>query len=159
MDAPDCVFCRRLANLGSAGANEIVWDFPHSVAFLGTWQYYHGYCVLVARAHATELSRLPDAERRAYLDEMCLLARAIEAYTHPLKLNYELLGNQVPHLHWHIFPRSAHDPDVLKPVWLALERAERDADLRRLYETGPRDNATIAAEIRQKLIALGATTP
>ena len=66
-------------------------------------------------------------------------------------MNYELLGNQVPHLHWHLFPRYAHDPDVLKPVWLALDRAERDAEQRRRMETGPRDHAATAEEIRRRL--------
>jgi diadenosine tetraphosphate (Ap4A) HIT family hydrolase len=159
MDAPDCVFCRRLAGLDALPPGEVVWHFPHSVAFLGAWQYYDGYCVLIARTHATELSGLPDAERRAYLDEMCTLARAVGAYARPRKLNYELLGNQVPHLHWHLFPRSAEDPETLKPVWLALDRAERDPELRRRYETGPRGRPAVAADLRRHLLALGAPTP
>ncbi len=159
MDAPDCVFCRRLSAPAALPPGDVVWDFPHSVAFLGTWQYYDGYCVLVARTHATELSGLADDERRAYLDEMCLLARAIEAYARPRKLNYELLGNQVPHLHWHLFPRAADDPETLKPVWLALDRAERDPDLRRRFEAGPRERPAVTAGLRQILLALGAPTP
>jgi diadenosine tetraphosphate (Ap4A) HIT family hydrolase len=125
---------------------------------LGAWQYYHGYCTLVSRTHATELSQLADGERRGYLEEMCVLARAIEAYARPHKLNYEMLGNQVPHLHWHIFPRSAADPDVLKPVWLALDRAERDPELRERYEAGPRKREAISADLRQHLASLGAPT-
>lgn len=156
MDAPDCLLCRRLAGMDALPAGDVVWRFPHSVAFLGPWQYYHGYCVLVARKHAKELSNLADAERRAYLDEMCLLARAIEACVKPHKLNYEMLGNQVPHLHWHVFPRFKSDPDALKAVWLALDAAERDAEVRRRYETGPRDRPTTAKELRQQLVALGA---
>jgi diadenosine tetraphosphate (Ap4A) HIT family hydrolase len=149
----ECPFCVRLAGGPEA---DVVWRFPHSVALLGTWQYYHGYCVLVARRHATELSGLADAERRAYLDEMCLLARAIEGAFRPHKLNYELLGNQVPHLHWHLFPRSRTDPEALWPTWLALYRAERDADERRRLETGPTDRAATAAALRHHLTLLGA---
>jgi diadenosine tetraphosphate (Ap4A) HIT family hydrolase len=159
MMSTECVFCRKLATVSDLPDAEVVWAFPHSVALLGTWQYYHGYCVLVARTHATELSRLPDGERRAYLDEMCLLARAIESCYHPHKLNYELLGNQVPHLHWHLFPRSLQDPDALRPVWLALDRAERDDTLRQRLETGPQDRATTAANLRYTLKGLGAPTP
>jgi diadenosine tetraphosphate (Ap4A) HIT family hydrolase len=156
MDAPDCVFCRRLAALDALPAGEVVWSFPNSVALLGTWQYYYGYCVLIARTHAVELNDLSDSERRAYFDEMCLLARAIESLARPHKLNYEMLGNQVRHLHWHVFPRSKQDPDALKPVWLALDRAERDPDLRRRYETGPCDRPAIAADLRRILLDLGA---
>ena len=148
----DCHFCRQLAALSRLPASEIVWQFPHSVAFLGAWQFYHGYCILVARQHATELSGLADAERRAYLDEMCLLARAIEDCFRPHKMNYELLGNQVPHLHWHLFPRYAHDPDALRPVWLALDRADRDEAERRRLQTAPLDRAATAAALRQMLL-------
>ena len=158
MSQADCPFCRKLADLDALPPEDVVWRFPHGVALLGPWQVYHGYCLLVARRHATELSGLDDEERREYLVEMCLLARAIEDAFRPRKMNYELLGNQVPHLHWHLFPRYAHDPDALKPVWLALDRAERDAEQRRRMETGPRDRAATAEEIRRRLQLLGAPT-
>lgn len=158
MNAPDCPFCRKLTDLAALPAEDVVWRFPHGVALLGPWQFYHGYCLLVGQRHATELSELDDRERRAYLDEMCLLSRAIEDCFRPRKLNYELLGNQVPHLHWHLFPRYDHDPDALKPVWLALDWAERDAAERRRMETGPCDRATTAEEIRRRLQLLGAPT-
>jgi diadenosine tetraphosphate (Ap4A) HIT family hydrolase len=158
MEASDCPFCRKLAALDALPEAELVWRFPHGVALLGPWQHYHGYCLLVSRRHATELSGLPDGERRAYLDEMCLLARALEYCFRPRKLNYELLGNQVPHLHWHLFPRYADDPDALKPVWLAVDRAERDADWRRRMETGPQDRAATAAALRRRLHDMGVPT-
>jgi diadenosine tetraphosphate (Ap4A) HIT family hydrolase len=155
MTPAECPFCRRLAALDELPPEEVVWQFPHSVALLGPSQFYRGYCVLVARAHATELSRLDDVVRRAYLDEMCLLAHAIEETFRPHKLNYELLGNQLPHLHWHIFPRAADDPEALWPVWLALERAERDEAERRRLAGDPADRPAIAAALRQQLEAHG----
>jgi diadenosine tetraphosphate (Ap4A) HIT family hydrolase len=154
----DCPLCRRLAALDDPPDADVVWRFPHSIALLGAWQFYHGYCLLVARAHAAELSRLADADRRAFLDEMCLLARAIEAAVRPHKLNYELLGNQVPHLHWHLFPRRRDEPDALRPVWFALDRAERDDAERRRLQTGPLPRLTTAELIRQHLVALDAPT-
>ena len=84
---------------------------------------------------------------------MCVLARAIERAFHPRKVNYELLGNQVPHLHWHLFPRYDHDPEVLKPVWFALERAERDEGERRRLETGMMDRLQINTLIQFHLAA------
>jgi diadenosine tetraphosphate (Ap4A) HIT family hydrolase len=149
----DCSLCTKLGALIEA---DIVWRFPHGVAVLGPWQYYHGYCMLIASRHATELSQLPDAGRRAHLDEMCLLAHAIEKCLQPHKLNYELLGNQVPHLHWHLFPRYTHDPYRLWPVWLALERAERDPELKRRLETGPNDPAVTVAALQEQLKNLNA---
>src|SRR5262245_1645700 len=131
LKAAVCPLCSKLAKLQELSDEDVVWQFPHSVALLGPWQYYHGYCILVARRHASELSQLPVDEGHAYFDEMCQLARAIEIAFQPRKMNYELLGNQVPHLHWHLFPRRADDPERLKPVWLALERAETSESERR----------------------------
>ncbi len=148
----DCPFCRNLSDLDSQGSEELVWQFPHSVAILGPWQYYQGYCILVARTHATELSQLPDAERVGYFNEMCQLARAIGKAFHPRKLNYELLGNQVPHLHWHVFPRYDHDPEALKPVWLALDRAERDESERQRLRTGFGSRSHSAELLQEQLI-------
>jgi diadenosine tetraphosphate (Ap4A) HIT family hydrolase len=147
----DCPFCRKLAALSALPADEVVWQFPHSVALLGPWQYYQGYCILVARRHARELFDLNDGERHAYFDEMCSLARAIANCFQPHKLNYEVLGNQVPHLHWHLFPRYRNDPQALHPVWLALERGERDEAERRRLETGALNRIAIAAKLRQRL--------
>jgi diadenosine tetraphosphate (Ap4A) HIT family hydrolase len=147
----DCPFCEKLARLHEVRADELVWQFPNSVALLGSWQYFQGYCILVARRHATELFHLADGERRSYLDELTALARAIMDCFRPHKLNYELLGNQVPHLHWHVFPRYAEDPDRLRPVWIALDRAERDSAQRQQLQTGTLDRAATAERLRQHL--------
>src|SRR4051794_23357661 len=156
MNATDCPLCRQLNDLAALPPSEVVWRFPHSVALLGPWQYYHGYCLLISRRHATELNGLEADERREYFVEMCLLARALEDCFRPRKLNYELLGNQVPHLHWHLFPRYKDDPDALRPVWFALDRAERDEAARRQLEAGHRDRAATSEALRQHLSELRA---
>jgi len=142
-------------DLGPTTDADLVAEWPHSIALLGPWQYYHGYCVLVARTHVSELIHLPDAERIAYFEEMCALARAIERAVRPHKLNYELLGNQVPHLHWHLFPRSADDPHRLNPVWLDLERAKQDSAVEARLRTGPEPREQTIARLRRELRPAG----
>jgi diadenosine tetraphosphate (Ap4A) HIT family hydrolase len=154
---PDCPFCRKLTDPHGWPAADVVWNFPHSVAVLGQWQLYTGYCVLVSRDHATELSQLGPA-RAAFLEEMARLAEAIEACFRPHKLNYELLGNPVPHLHWHLVPRSADDPDRLRPVWFALEKADADPAEKRRLETGPVPRTEAVTRLRNWLRASGAPT-
>jgi diadenosine tetraphosphate (Ap4A) HIT family hydrolase len=149
---PDCPFCKNLADPNGRPAADVVWRFPHSVAILGPWQHYTGYCLLVAREHAAELSQL-GPNRAAFLEEMATLAAAIEACFHPHKLNYELLGNQVPHLHWHIFPRYVTDPDRRRPVWFALEEAEADPAEKRRLESGTVARAECVARLRAWLKA------
>lgn len=152
----DCPFCRKFQGLDADWPPEdIVWTFPHSLAVLGPWQYYTGYCVLVCRHHARELRDLGPL-REAYLGEMTLLAEAIDECFQPRKLNYELLGNLVPHLHWHLFPRYADDPECLKPVWLALDRAERDAGEKHRLQQGRVVRGEAVARLRSWLTQAGA---
>ena len=150
----NCYFCDKLSRLQELPDDELVWQFPHSVALLGPWQYYTGYCVLISRRHATELFQLSDDESRGYLDEMCLLAKAIEQVTRPRKLNYELLGNHVPHLHWHLFPRQETDPERLKPVWLAIERAEGDPAEKRRLQSGTQPRAEVVTALQSAIANL-----
>jgi diadenosine tetraphosphate (Ap4A) HIT family hydrolase len=152
MTSQECPFCRKLNNPGELPVDELIWQFPHSIALLGPWQFYHGYCLLISRRHATELSQLIDEERTGYLEEMCQLAQAIEETFHPHKLNYELLGNQVPHLHWHLFPRYQDDADALRPVWLALNRAETDDVERRRLQGGRQERVETANALRKQLM-------
>ncbi len=148
-----CSLCDKLHKLP---ADDVVWQFPYSVALLGPWQYYTGYCILVARSHHTELHRMPISERAAFFQEMTLLGQAIDMAFQPRKLNCESLGNQVPHLHWHLFPRRADDPDTLKAVWLALERAECDAVEKLRLQTAPSTRAEIVTRLRNTLMQLQA---
>jgi diadenosine tetraphosphate (Ap4A) HIT family hydrolase len=147
---PNCPMCQTVAELERHGRADLVWRFPHSIAIVGPWQYYTGYCMLFSRDHATELSQLGPI-RSAHLDEMTTLAQAIEECFRPHKLNYELLGNQVPHLHWHLFPRYASDPERLQPVWLALERAKSDPAEKQRLETGIVPPAEVARRLRDWL--------
>jgi diadenosine tetraphosphate (Ap4A) HIT family hydrolase len=51
-------------------------------------------------------------------------------------MNYEALGNLVPHLHWWLTPRPYDDPRPLGPIW-------EDPDFLRSMaeETAPADDA------------------
>lgn len=145
-----CPFCVVVAELAKAetyrpphgGVYRKVRDLPASVAILGHDQFYRGYTIVIARTHATELYHLADGERVQYLDDMTRVARAIDAAFHPRKMNYELLGNTVGHLHWHLFPRYADDPNPKRPVW---EHAHPPGEL------GEADEAAVIAAIRRHL--------
>ena len=143
--------CRKLHDLP---AEEVVWQFPRSVAFLGPWQKYRGYCLVVSRRHISELYQLEKEERGAFLDEMTMMARAIAEVVQPRKINYELLGNQVAHLHWHLFPRFADDPDHLKPVWVAIDGAEGDAEIQNRLRDESVDRGHLRGLLQARLRSL-----
>ena len=60
--------------------------------------------------HVAEPTELTPEEATRYWLELLEVGRAIEAAFRPVKMNYETLGNAVPHLHTHVMPRYADDP-------------------------------------------------
>jgi len=96
-----------------------------SVLYLAEDQFFPGWCLLVLKRHATELWQLAPAERATLMDEVTRVAQALAAVFHAVKMNYELLGNQVAHIHWHLIPRRADDPSPRMPVWTVEHAAKR----------------------------------
>ena len=93
-------------------------DLEVSTAVLASReQFYRGYSLLVLNHHATELFDLDQATRQKFVEDANVLARALNKTFQPLKMNYCLLGNTLPHLHWHLVPRRETDPDPKWPVW------------------------------------------
>lgn len=73
-----------------------------------------GYVCLVARTHVTEPFELEDDA--AWWSECMTVARGLKSGLSAQKLNYEIHGNTIPHLHLHVFPRFAGDPFEGKPI-------------------------------------------
>jgi diadenosine tetraphosphate (Ap4A) HIT family hydrolase len=119
-----CGICAIIGRVAAHRFDDFIAELPRSWLILGYAQFYRGYCVLLAKRHISEFHLLPRGEAHEILDELLAVGKAISAAVHPLKLNYECLGNQEPHIHWHVFPRFAEDPMRLAPVWLRPE-AER----------------------------------
>jgi diadenosine tetraphosphate (Ap4A) HIT family hydrolase len=80
-------------------------------------QFFPGYCFVFAKAHVTELFHLDVATRQGIIEEVNAVAAALARVFNPTKINYELLGNMVPHMHWHLVPRFSADPLWPKPIW------------------------------------------
>jgi diadenosine tetraphosphate (Ap4A) HIT family hydrolase len=75
-----------------------------------------GYVCLVARRHVIEPYQLPQPEQQAFFAEAMATARAVAELLRPVRVNYELHGNSIPHLHLHLYPRHAGDPFVGGPI-------------------------------------------
>jgi diadenosine tetraphosphate (Ap4A) HIT family hydrolase len=89
----------------------------HSDAYLQKQGKVRGYCVVIWRGrHVAEPVELSEEESAAYWREVLAVARAVEDQYEPYKLNIEMLGNTVPHLHTHIRPRYRDDPAPFGPL-------------------------------------------
>jgi diadenosine tetraphosphate (Ap4A) HIT family hydrolase len=119
--AVSCLMCDRV---GAAG-DLFIADLTVSRAYLNEDQFFPGWVFVVLRRHATELYELSAADRGALIEDVSRVAQALAVVYRPLKMNYELLGNQVPHVHWHLIPRLPDDPDLRWPVWRAPHEALR----------------------------------
>ena len=142
-----CEMCDAIENI-DAGAD------PYGVARLTTGyvkllttQYFRGYTVFSSKLCVAELHELPAAVRDVHLGEMAEVAHALYRAFNPRKLNYEALGNGVPHLHWHLIPRYESDPHPRGPVWEDL------AFLRNLWIGGATPDDGERDESRRALLA------
>ena len=148
---PACLLCEKIKNAKVHHTDELVWEFKESIAFLGPWQYYEGYCIVTARRHVTELFDLTSEQRHTLMDEVNTMAKAIHAVVKPRKINYEFLGNQVPHMHWHLFPRQQNDPNHLQAAWLDIGEAERDPKKKQQWQHCPRGRSAMLIALQHQL--------
>ena len=82
-----------------------------------------GYTIVIWRGrHVADPTELSAAEASGYFAEVLRVARAIEAHYRPIKINLEMLGNGLPHLHTHVVPRYPTDGAPGHPA-LFLSRA------------------------------------
>ncbi len=88
----------------------LVATLPSGLLRLMKNQFARGYCVLVCRTHAKEPHDLKAGLQTAFFADLVRCAKAVEAVYRPVKINYLMLGNQVPHVHAHLVPRYATDP-------------------------------------------------
>ncbi len=75
-----------------------------------------GYVCLVSIRHVVELHELPDADAAAFMRDARCVSRAVAAATGAVKLNYEIHGNTLPHLHVRFFPRYRGDQFEGRPI-------------------------------------------
>jgi len=91
-----------------------------SIGKLNPDQFFKGYSFVTFKWHEEELYHLS-------------VAFALAKTFNPDKMNYELLGNGMSHLHWHLVPRYKTDPMWGRPIWTGSIRRKRLA--REEYES------------------------
>jgi len=108
-----CPMCRRWED----DSDLRIVELEHSRVVLNRDQFFPGYVLLFTRKHVTELFHLEPLERAGLIEEISTVAQALYDEFKPAKINYELLGNMVPHMHWHLVPRFMSEPLWPRPIW------------------------------------------
>ncbi len=95
-----------------------------------------GFCRVIWNAHVKEMTDLAAGARTHLMDAVFAVEEVVRALVHPDKINLASLGNQVPHLHWHVIPRFADDGQFPEAIWAPARRAAkaRSADTTRLRQ-------------------------
>jgi diadenosine tetraphosphate (Ap4A) HIT family hydrolase len=113
-----CTGCERIA-LARAGRNpDFVAELSESVVTLADEQAYRGYCILYTKEHHEALSALSYERQGRLWDDVARVAAALERELRPVRINYACLGNMLRHVHWHVTPRYADDPEAQHPIWV-----------------------------------------
>jgi diadenosine tetraphosphate (Ap4A) HIT family hydrolase len=97
---------------------------------------YPGFLRVIWHEHVREMTDLPPAGREHCLRVVFAVEQALRDTLRPDKINLASLGNQVPHVHWHVIPRFADDAHFPDPVWSSRRRAAvpRPIDVARVLD-------------------------
>lgn len=140
----NCLVCTRINMIKDGTNKHFVAELETGYVVLGDHQYFEGYTLFLCKEHKNELHELDSEFRRTFLFEMSQVSEAVYTAFHPDKLNYELLGNGIGHMHWHIFPRRMTEPNYRQPVWLTPK------DI--LYAQDTKPNDELLEQLKSRLL-------
>ena len=125
-DGTQCPICTSGAPKDVAAQLKATWVTVPKVAPLP------GYACIVSKRHVVEPYELPVDERQEFWEDALSVAALVEKEYQPIKLNYEIHGNSIPHLHLHVLPRFRGDPFENGPIDFRIARRRSDSELGRM---------------------------
>ncbi len=139
-----CPFCRE-----DPVENEW-WTFVERLSTsklcLSQNQTYRGQCLLIFEGkHAESIEELSEAEYVHFMNDLRHSVKSLQKVFKPDHLNIELLGNVVPHLHFHLIPRYMNDPRWMHPIWTTEIRDMQEITL------APDERISLIEELRAVL--------
>ena len=105
----DCIFCKIIKGQIKA---KIVLETTKSIAFLGAFPLTTGHTLVVPKNHHEKIQHLSDDENRDLFDVVHKLLPKIDSLTGASLVaahNGKDAGQEIPHVHIHIIPRSHED--------------------------------------------------
>lgn len=132
-----CPLCRRDGEI-------LLWQDAHCRAIMAPQPGYPGFCRVIWHGHVREMTDLTAAQRAHLMTVVWAVEAALRQLLNPAKINLASLGNQVPHLHWHIIPRFGDDSHFPDAVWTPPQRAGVEHHV---------DRETLVRDLRRRLSA------
>ena len=99
----NCAYCAEGALVDAFGIK--IGELPSSKVYLFKEQSHKGRCIVASKFHVSEMVDLSEADRNAFMEDVCKVANAIHALFRPAKVNYGAYGDTGCHLHFHLVPK------------------------------------------------------
>jgi len=119
---PACPLCL-------AREETVLWRDAKCRAILIDDADYAGFCRVVWNSHVKEMTDLGQDELAHLMRVVFAVEAVLRETLAPAKINLASLGNQTPHLHWHVIPRYEDDAHFPNPVWSERLRAGRNVSV------------------------------
>ncbi|MDO5057965.1 MAG: HIT family protein [Lautropia sp.] len=133
---PGCPLCQ-------PSAEDCLWQEPRlRIIHVHDEAGQPAYFRVIWQAHVSEMSDLSEDDRQHLWQVLTVVERGVRDFLAPVKVNLASLGNQVPHLHWHVIGRWHDDPQFPGSVW---SPAQRPADSGPQQENARRVAAALPA--------------
>lgn len=101
---------------------ELLWQDDFCRVIMVDEPNFPGYCRVILNRHLAEMTDLDTHERDHLMRVVYAVEKEIRRVLNPDKINLASLGNQTPHLHWHIIPRWQKDSHFPASIWAAPQR-------------------------------------
>lgn len=78
---------------------------------------YPGFTRIIWHQHVREMTDLSNTDQAKLMARVFMVEQVMRDTLNPDKINLACLGNQVPHIHWHVIPRWRDDRAFPGSVW------------------------------------------
>ena len=93
-----CIVCDRISMIKNGTNPYFVKELETGYVVIGDNQHFKGYTLFLYKEHVNELYQLNHSTKLKFLEEMSLVAEAVQKAFKAEKMNYELLGNGDSHM-------------------------------------------------------------
>lgn len=104
-----CMYCGKDQRLTDVMME--ICELDASILYLFKEQTYPGRCVVAyKKEHKEEIFELSEADRNLFAGDVARVAKAVKTAFGAGKINYGAYGDKMPHIHFHIVPKSEDKP-------------------------------------------------
>ena len=139
---PDCVLCHRTGG-------DLIWQNDALRVVLVDEPELPGFTRVISQTHLREMTELSGSQKQAFMQAVFLVEDILRKTYQPDKINLASLGNQTPHLHWHIIARWRDDPWFPDSIW--SPRTSSEPDGKSAWQSRCEHLAALKAEYTERL--------